>query len=408
MKKGMMALAVSLLAVGSQAFAASQEDFQREIELLKKKLSEVEKMLGRSKEERKKHPEFSFGGDGVFYYQGAKWGSESPSGTGFVANLELSVGLGKGEELYGRLHAGEGEGADGELSDHLFANLDTLADDNPENGSFSLLEFYYKRNFFDGNLTLFIGKTEPFILIDTNEFANDEVSQFIGKPFVNNPIIDPEDRFAPMVAFDWKVNSNLSFQGVVQSSDKGGLYWDGQQWTNKEKSVYSDPSDRPTLALQGTYSTAGANYRLYIWGDMAPHPKIDQIDDPSENPDSVRGVVLGFSFDKKITENLGIFARAAVGRDSAYPDCQFYSAGFELLSPFISRPNDIFAFGAAALVPSSLYSKHSTEVHFESYYKSALSENLFLTPDFQLVLNPGGDGDADPVFAFTLRLESHF
>ncbi len=57
----------------------------------------------------------------------------------------------------------------------------------------------------------------------------------------------------------------------------------------------------------------------------------------------------------------------------------------------------------AALVPSSLYSKHSTEVHPETYYRANLSDYLFLSSDFQVVLNPG-DGDAEPIYAFTLRL----
>jgi len=408
MRKGAVALAIPLLALSSQALGAPPEELQQEVEFLKKRLAEVERELKESRKEKAELPKISFGGNGVLYYQGAKWGSEGPSGTGLVANLELSVEPVKGGELYARLHAGEGEGADKELADYLFANLNTLADDNPDTDTFRLLEFYYRQELLNGSLTLFVGKTEPFILIDSNEFANDEVSQFVGKPFVNNPIIDPEDRFAPMVAFDWKVADSLSLQGVFQSSNKGELYWDGQEWTNEEKSSYSDPFDRPTLALQGTYSTDGGNYRLYLWADTAPHPKVDQVEDPTKEPNSVKGVAVGISFDRKITEKLGVFGRVALGRKTAYPDYQFYSLGFNLSSPFSSRPNDAFAFGAAAIVPSPLYSKQSTEVHFEGYYKAAFSDNLFLTPDLQVVLNPGGDGSADPVYAFTLKLEVSF
>jgi len=350
----------------------------------------------------------SFGGNGALYYQGARWGSEGPSGTGFTANLELSVEPAPGGELYGRLHAGEGEGADGELSDHLFANLNTLADDNPEEGSVELLEFYYRHELVSKKLTLLVGKTEPFILIDSNEFAGDEINQFTGKPFVNNPIIDSEARFAPAVAFDWELSERFSLQAFAQSSDRGNLYWNGQEWASREKSVYSNPFDHPTLALQGTYSTGSGNYRVYLWADTSPHPRVSQIKNPDRRPETVKGIVAGLSFDEKLTERLGVFGRASVGRKSAYPFWQFYSFGFNLSSPFSSRPDDTFAFGAAAILPSPLYQNHSTEVHFETYYRLALSDRLSLNPDLQVVLNPGGNGGASPVYSFTLKLVAEF
>jgi len=51
------------------------------------------------------------------------------------------------------------------------------------------------------------------------------------------------------------------------------------------------------LALQGIYSTASGNYRLYLWTDTAPHPKINQVENPGRRPETVKGVVVGFSFD---------------------------------------------------------------------------------------------------------------
>jgi len=206
------------------------------------------------------------------------------------------------------------------------------------------------------------------------------------------------------VAFNWEATEHLSFQGVFQSSDRGSLYWNGQKWVSGEKSPYSDPFDHPTLALQGTYSTGSGNYRLYLWADAAPHPKVGQVENPELRPETVKGVVAGLSFDQKLTERLGVFGRVSIGRKTAYPFWQFYSLGFNLSSPFPSRPEDSFAFGAAALVPSPLYFKRSTEVHLEAYYRITLSDYLFLSPDFQVVLNPGGDGDADPVYAFTLKV----
>lgn len=418
---------VPLLVLGLASSAgASDRELQKEIEELKRRVAQLERLLKERQgseaelqrevsQIKEKLKAIEFGGNAVFYYQGAKLNKlngvkvKEPSGAGYIANLELTVKA-AGGELYSRLHAGEGEGADGNgIGDSLFANLNTLADDNPGDDTFRLLEFYYSKEFLNGKLTLYFGKTEPFILIDANEFANDEVSQFVGKPFVNNPIIDPEDRFAPMVAFDYSISDSFSLQGVAQSNDRGALYFDGSFWTNREKSPYSDIFDYPTLAFQLTYSTNGGNYRVYLWNDRAPHPVIDQpLNDPKRKPDAVRGYVVGLSFDQNLTDRLSLFGRAAYGRPTAYPDSQFYSLGINLRAPFLSRPNDTFAFGTAAVLPSPFAKRKAAELHFETYYKFEVSPNLHLTPDFQYVLNPGGSSDNDPIFAGALKVELSF
>ena len=341
------------------------------------------------------------GGSAVIYYQGGKREGEGTSGAGYTANLELTVKLKEGE-LYGRLHAGEGDGADGKWGEELFANLNTLADDNPENGGFELLEFYYTLELLSGNLKLYLGKSEPFILIDANRYANDEEEQFVGKAFVNNPLIDPEDRFAPMVGVDWKLSETLSFQGVLQSSDKGRLKWNGEEWENEEKSVYEDIFDRPTGALQLTYTKDNWNYRVYLWGDTAPHPKLTCIDRP-EGCEGLRGVAVGLSLDGELSEGIGLFARASVARKTAYRGWQFYSVG-----ALFNGERGELGVGLGAVVPSPYYGKQSTEVHFEGYYRVDLGENLYLMPDLQVVLNPGGDGSSGPLYAATVKLGLSF
>jgi len=376
--------------------SASSQELAREVEVLKEKVAKLE---------RERELPVKVGGNAVLYYQGGREGSEGTSGSGLVANLELTAPAGEGGKLYCRVHAGEGEGADRKFGEDLFANLDTLADDNPESGSFSLLELYYEKEW--KRLSLYVGKSEPFILIDTNEYANDEVSQFVGKAFVNNPIIDPEDRFAPMLGIDWKIREKLSFQGVIQSSDKGNLEWNGQEWETGEKSEYEDIFDHPTIAIQLTIEGEGSHYRIYLWYDGAPHPKIDEIEEKTLEPEREKGVVAGVSIDREIREGIGIFARAAYGNEKAYKFNQFYSVGVSGKGVF-GREGDIVALGVGALVPSPLYEKQSTEVHLEGYYRAGLGGNVYLTPDLQVVINPGGDGDREPVYAATLRLEVAF
>ncbi len=425
-------LAAATLAALATVPAQAQTDQEvlRELQMLKERINKLEQELReKNAKEEKVAKEVAqikealsrveFSGNAVIYYQGAAAGKlngeevPNPSGTGLVANLELTAKVAPGGILYGRLHAGEGTGADANgIGDSLFANLNTLSDDNPGDDTFRLLELYYSQELFGGNLNLIVGKTEPFILIDTNEFANDEVSQFVGKPFVNNPMVDPEDHFAPMVGVDWKLTDTLSFQGVAQSNTESTIYWDGSSWSVKEKDPYQDAFDKPVLAAQLTYSPElnglEGNYRLYIWNDRADLIKIgQQTDNPAQKPKTAKGVVVGISFDQWLTEKLGVFGRAAVG-NSVYPDQQFYSLGFVYQGLLPSRPKDLFAFGAAAALPNREAEYKSPEWHFETYYKIRLTDSLSITPDFQVVLNPAGNSNNDPIYAGTVKAELSF
>ncbi|WP_457679734.1 carbohydrate porin [Thermovibrio sp.] len=409
MRKTLAAFTLFTLFSSASGRELSVKELQAEIEALKAKLNRLEAELEKKKrEEEVSFPKGEFGIGGTLYYQGASAPSvKNPSGAGYTINFEFTLKSNSGG-IYGRLHGGEGSGADGSgLGDSLYANLNTLSDDNPGNDRFRLLELYYFGSFLNDRLSLVVGKTEPFILIDTNEYANDEESQFVGKPFVNSPIIDPEDYFAPMLGFDYKISEAFSLQGVAQSNFENRPVWNGSSWEEGEKDPYQSVFDKPLLALQLTYSPEGGNYRFYLWNDRADFIKVGQDLNSPRKPKTVKALSAGVSFDQKLTERLAVFGRFSVG-NTAYPEKAFLSLGIHLSSLFLSRPKDEFAFAVGALPLRKTLENHATEVHFEGYYKIYLNQNLNLTPDFQLVLNPGGDASKRPVYAGSLRMGYSF
>ncbi|TCK04667.1 carbohydrate porin [Phorcysia thermohydrogeniphila] len=412
MRKTLGMVTVALLLNSGPAF--SEEWTKKELEILKQRIEKLE-------QEHETGPQIH--GGVVLYYQGAHLGKiegeniPSPSGTGYVADLEISFKLTEEDEFYMRLHAGEGSGAD-KIFDvkegALFANLNTLSDDNPENeATFKLLEAYYTRPFLDGKVTLSVGKTEPPVFIDDNEYANNEYSQFVGKPFVNNPIIDGEFQFAPIVGVVISPVDKLEISAVLQSNEQSKLYWNGSEWSVKEKSLYDNVFDNPFFALQVKVSPEIAglsgNYRLYYWNDSADHIKVgEDVSDPTKKPSTDKGWGVGISIDQEISEKAGIFARAAWGNDKVYEVEQFYSVGLNLNGIFPSREKDILGVGVAALIPNDKLENSSTEWHFEAYYRTQISENLSITPDFQLVLNPQGDSSNDNIFTAMVKAEFSF
>ena len=79
------------------------------------------------------------------------------------------------------------------------------------------------QSFWDEKAFLLIGKTEPVILIDDNAFANAEDVQFVGKPFVNDPVLDSEDEFGPLFAGSVSMFENLAFVLLYQNQKQSAL-----------------------------------------------------------------------------------------------------------------------------------------------------------------------------------------
>ncbi len=427
-------LTSAFLLASSGAFAQSDAEILRELQQLKARISQLEKELKEknSKEEevekeveeiKERLSTLEIHGGVRLYYQGASVGKidgqdfSNPNGVGYNADVELTFKPDPAGEFYMRLHSGAGTGADKifeKADEPLYANLNTLADDNPDTeGTFKILEAYYTRSFFNDRLNLVVGKTEPFIMIDDNGYANDETTQFVGKPFVNNPILDPEDFFAPMVGVTLSLTDSWEVNAVLQSNDYAGVEWNGQEWVQKEKNIYDNIFDKPFLAFQVKYSPEinglSGNYRFYVWDNRADHIKVGEpVNNPSVKPSTDDGWGVGVSFDQQITENAGVFFRAAYGNKNVYSVTKFVSGGISLEGLIPSRPKDILGVGVASLFPNRKLEHHSPEVHFEGYYRIAVSDNLFITPDLQYVLNPHGNSSNDSIVAGMVRAEFSF
>lgn len=341
----------------------------------------------------------------VGYFQGTNDATingvdyENPDGAGYAADFEITFAPLPSGELLMRIHAGEGKGGDADLEDALFANLNTIGDDNPEDGSFSLLEVFYTQSFWRERVLLFIGKTEPVVFVDDNAFANDEYTQFVGKPFVNNPVLDSEDEFGPLLAVRTVPDEQLAFTFVYQSSSWPLLEEEDQ------KSVYDRIFTSPFLAGQLTFATAPAGlegrYRVYAWTQTYDHPTL-------EGEGAEKGWGVGLSFDQFVDEKIGLFARAAYSNDDVYEVPWFWSMGASFFGIFPGREFDNLGVGAAGLAANDHLENDGTEYHFEAYYRVVATKYLAFSPDVQYVMNPRGDSSNDGVFAYMLRGEISF
>ncbi|MEJ5358645.1 MAG: carbohydrate porin [Desulfobacterales bacterium] len=450
-RKRWLGLGLALLLIGAVPGGRALADnaaVLKEIQALKERIAELEQKLEEQEQLAKRRElknekaledkigealEERFGtlsihGGAVLYYQdgGADeldgLRADSPSGAGFAADLELSwtpaVPVLEEGEFFLRIHAGAGSGADrtggGRVkpAEVLLANLNTIADDNTDGGdetALALLEAHYTHHFWNERLSLTAGKGEPLSFLDDNAYANDEGKQFIGKPFVNNSVLDGENEYTPLFGVRVQPGESLAFHLVGASSSRPLVGGSPLEETAKSKydNVFSTPFLGGQVSFSPHFGGRGGNYRFYAWRAGYDHAKLDAERNFIAGRKAA-GWGLGISADQQLTETIGLFGRLGWNNEEVYVVKQEISGGVNLKGLLPRRDEDEIGLGLAALFPDGRYRKDDPEVHLEVYYRIAVGENLAFTPDFQYVWNPGGDSENDPVFATTVRAEFGF
>lgn len=442
-----LALACCLAGPLARPALADDAALREEIRLLKERLEEVEAKLSASEDAEpaaagspslakaleERFGSLSIHGSLVGYYQG---GSEADihgsrfkgeNNGGFAADLELGWEPIDDGFVTLRLHAGAGDGLDRLMEGNgLLADLNTINDDNPGDQGVELLEACYAQKLFGDLLTVSVGKTQALNFIDQNAYANDEATQFVGKPLVNDPVLDAENEYGPLLALAVKPADGLELTAVVASTTRPLRTEDLDPASGADdgKDGFANVFDTPFVAAQVSYNPRllgldGA-YRLYGWSAAYERYKLaDLNDDPAAPRDTGKGWGLGLSLDQKITETVGLFARLGRHSGSVYASAWTWAAGLSADGLVPDRDKDTLGVGVAGLgsredrlVLGSDQTYRalggSTEYHLEAYYRVVLSENLALTPDLQYVINPLGDSDNDGVFAGMLRGEFTF
>jgi hypothetical protein len=447
MKRCTVALVILIFLFGISGRAlADTKAVMKEIQALKERIEELEQKLEEQEALAKRQAvkseakmeekigaalEERFGtleihGGAILYYQESRTDelegvrADSPSGAGFSADLELTwkpaLPVVEDGELFTRIHAGYGEGADRtgggrpRPADVLLANLNTIADDNTDkDGELQLLEVHYTHRFFDGMLTITGGKGEQLGFLDDNAFANDEGAQFVGKPFVNNSVLDSENEYTPLIGVKFQPVELLSLSIVGASTSRPLVEDSPLADTSKSNydNLFSTPFVGGQITLSPKFGELEGNYRLYGWYAGYDHSKLD-ADRNFIDGQKDEGWGLGISADQQITETIGLFGRFGWNNEDVYVVKWEAAGGVNLKGLIPGREEDEIGLGFAGLVPDGRFTADDPEVHLELYYRIAVTENLAFTPDLQYVWNPGGDSDNDGVFAGMVRAEFGF
>lgn len=326
-------------------------------------------------------------------------------------SYSADVTIGKDfKEVGGRaflhLEGGQGDGLEDNLIVYSNVNRDTDNEDRVH-----ITELWYEQLMFKDRIALTFGKLDPTVYFDNSEVANDETTQFLGRIFRNNPVVEFPDNTlgirAALIPYEW-LEFNL------------GAFDSNNDWEKIADNLFNIGQ----VNFKTKFFGLDGNYRFLGWNSNAYHTKWLE---PVKNKESAYGFAL--SFDQKFNDFITVFARygwqdpkvynpdLTASDDSLYSLEQSWSTGLQIAGKPWGRQDDVLAFAVGQAIPSKDYKnslpglRAKNEGHFEAYYRIQVNKHLAISPDFQYIWNPFGKdvaGDTAGIFIGGMRTQIDF
>jgi hypothetical protein len=292
-----------------------------------------------------------------------------------AADLYFSAPIARNTTFFANLVGFSGSTPDEELLDRPLAlnGYGARLDDPDE---INLREAWIETNFLEESLTFTAGRIDLTNYFDTNAVANDEKSQFLADPLVNNPALGlSSNGTGAVLAFD--ARNSLSFRiGAQQSAESA---------TNLSDSVFSLAE---IAYLARPFSLPEGNYRLWY--------RVDDSADESRDG-------FGVSIDQKLNSVFTLFTR--YGRAEADEGADdFWSLGLELRSAWVINPNDVWGIGYADADLGDGGKQSVAEI----YYNLRLATRLALSFHVQYTTEALEDQDRVSYLVPGLRLRATY
>ncbi len=396
-----------------QSVSGQQLKIEKHAEVIEKEgLQDVSERLKGEVERLKNIGGLEIGAGATFIGQGTPNANNGDATDGedsrFDGSYSVDIEIAKTFDDYGmtfvHMEAGQGDTVEGELS--VFSNVNRDAGDSA--AGVDITEAWYEHYLFGGQFTVTAGKLDATCYIDTNEYANDECSQFLGHIFRNSAVID------------WPDDNNWG--GRIYIAPEALDFIEIDTVFMEEDGDWENVFDNPFIAAQLNFMPAkafnyeeemwGGNYRAYFWYNGAPHARV-------KNTDIIeRGNAgFGFSCDQKITDVYGVFGRFGWA-DPEKSDLEFdWSIGARMTGKYWNREEDVVAIALGQAISGDEYRDaneyDNAETHLEVYYAFKVNEHLTISPDMQVIWEANGGGidsvkDGDTIFVYGVRGQVDF
>ncbi|HET7153722.1 MAG TPA: carbohydrate porin, partial [Candidatus Kapabacteria bacterium] len=396
------------------------------------------------------HPPFSAA------YSGANsLGTDADIQTSLTTTLFLGGRLWQGAEIYFDPELAGGAGLSGAHGIGGFTNGETFRIGDPKPEGY-IARLYIKQTFALGDeydhrdedqnqlagkepqkyVALTFGKFSMEDFFDDNKYTHDPRTQFLNWGLMSNGAWDyPANTrgytwgfVAEYVNPDWA----LRFSGVLVPNDANGDIMD----------MRIVRSNSETIELQKNFTLGGRKGSVRLLGfftqaDMGSYAEAVAMA-PAGNADITQTRELGrtkygagLDIEQELADNLGLFFRTSWndGNNETWMFTeidQTASAGVLLNGASWGRNDD--NLGVAAVVDQisknhqaylndggygfmlgdGKLTNEAPEAIAEVYYSYRLHDDVWLSADYQFVLNPGYNADRGPVHVFALRAHTEF
>jgi len=267
-------------------------------------------------------------------------------------------------------------------------------------GSPTLNLFYYQQGFDDDRVVFSVGKLHPNQYIGLNFWANDESRQFLAGPFDGLQTIgSSQGGYQLGLAFQWIPNESMFVNAMVTDA------------LGTPNNTFS------TLGEGYVWSAVEVGWVLPVDEDALGGPAVLSGIWAGQNLNDVEGGVQrewsnGFAlqFQGHLTENLGVWAQGGVAESTMSRTTAGFSVGLGVENPFgeASR-GDLFGVAFNWSKPSDRMPVTLEEQSMlEMFYRIQITGSCQLTPDIQVVFDPGARADSATSFVFGLRLTTDF
>jgi len=267
------------------------------------------------------------------------------------------------------------------------------------------------------HIHLTAGKIDSFVFFDQNAAADDESSKFLNNAFVHNPLLDSGGDIRAD-AYGFAPGAILQYVNEHDKSRTWGLSLGA--FGSGPGANFSGSMGKPYVIAQADttwrWSHLPGNYRAYVWsnGRGLGYDGVER-----------RHSGIGMSVDQKVSDWMTAFARFGHQIAGTVRFNRALTAGVEIAGNAWGRGADSLGIAAGFLRTSSDYRRDSstldldgdglldprasgTERIGEIYYRFRVNNRLELTPDFQFIQRPGGDGGAPTIKVAGLRAKLGF
>lgn len=379
---------------------------------------------------------------------------KSESATSFTTTLFGGARLWKGAEFYFNPEMAGGKGLSQALGVAGFTNGETFRIGSPAPAIY-IARAYLIQTFGWGNevdtladdanqlaglrkkryFSIRAGKFGLSDLFDNNAFSHDPRSQFMNWSLMDNGAWDYPANTRGYVfgtAFEFgQPNWTLRLAATMVTNTANGSIWDGKigkahAFTLEYEKRYNIGGEKGTLRILGYDNSAMmGSYRLAI----LQNPIAPDITSTRAYGRDKYG--FGVNLEQNINANLGMFAKTSYndGKTETWAFTEIdrtislgailkgdawkqkdAEAGLAFVVNGISKDHrNYLADGGYGFIIGDGKLNYAPEMITELYYKfNAYQKKLFLTPDYQFVINPAYNKDRGPVHVFSLRAHVEF